>query len=162
MHVTSWAGRLSGHCKISIIYNTVTVVPAAFKMLTNVDMSWSTTFLIIILISRGRPKRRVIDGHFIFHQFLSDATNHYHLVTKFFADGLVAYFSLVQVYTHVPNALWELFGLAGGVFGIDWLIPWTTLFSTYKMVVWKGAGWISFSLLHVNHGDRGESMCSCN
>jgi len=82
---------------------------------TRVFLGWSLTFLMMIiwdLAWRSRP--RVIHGYFVFLTFPNNGTNSCLLLTKLLADGLVAHFSLVQVYNLVPEVIWQLFGLAHG------------------------------------------------
>lgn len=61
----------------------------------------------------------IIGGRLIFLPFLN--YNSCHLLTSFLSFGLVAHFSLVQVYNLVPDVLWQLFCLVcdGGEVGIE-------------------------------------------
>lgn len=97
----------------------VTVVPAAFKSLRNtsyVVLSWSTTFLMVILTPWGnilhgaRDQRYLVAILHFFHFRIISC----HLLTKLHVDGLVAHSSFVQVYSLVPDVLWQLISLARG------------------------------------------------
>lgn len=66
-------------------------------------------------------RSKATDGNFIFLPFLRNRTNSFSLPTKLLADGLLAHSSHVQGCNHVPDVLWQIFGLAyvGRVAGME-------------------------------------------
>ncbi len=117
----------------------VTGIPTALRSLTRsfcVVMGWSLTFLNHPYPMRwdlawsSRP--RAIDGYFLFLPFPNNRTNSCLLLTKLFADVLVAHSSLVQILS--PMSFDSSLVLPMVVESLEWKIQilWTAVFYTHN------------------------------